>query len=394
MHRIRSIRRLALCAAVTGAVIGAVPAMASAAASQCTYDPATHIAKVVVDGSGSDPLVIGNAQFITVSPSQLCVSPTFEFATVTNTDRIEVNATITHPGDGVRLDMEGGPFAPGVQPEADGHPEIEIPVRAPAGSPPARLDVFGSSKADVFRVGGSGLINLNNDDDTDLTYNRTLDQVSLDGRDGTDFLSGIGYGPFGATTVPLFAYGGDKDDTIFGGLRGDVLGGGPGNDTLRSQGDPSNGGEEIDGGADFDNAIVDSVDRVFSVESQVAVGRLKLAPRAVRARAGKVTPLNLSWTHPTAWRQLRTVQLQLYRGGEQVGTIDARPRGERLRAKGAVQLARGSRVTHHGKTVGVHLAIRLARSLAGEELRVAVHATDRHGHTQIEPAAGVINVAK
>ncbi|HEX5922659.1 MAG TPA: calcium-binding protein [Baekduia sp.] len=394
MHRIRSLRRLVLGAAIAGAAIGAVPAMASAAASQCTYDPVTHVATVVADGSGTDPLVIGSGGFITVSPTQLCISPTFQFATVTNTDRIEVNATITHPGDGVRLDMEGGPFAPGVQPEADGHPEIEIAVRAPAGSPPARLEVFGSSQADVFRVGGSGRINLNNDDDTDLAYNRTLEKVSLAGRDGTDFLSGIGYGPFGATTVPLFIAGGDKDDTIFGGQRADVLGGGPGADTLRSQGDPSSGGEEVDGGADFDNAIVDSVDRVFSVESQVAVGRLTLAPRAVRARAGKVTRLNLSWTHPKAWRQLRTVQLQLYRGGEQLGMINASPRGERLSAAGAVKLARGSSVTHHGKTVGVHLALRLARSLAGEELRVAVQASDRHGHTQIEPAAGVINVAK
>jgi hypothetical protein len=247
-----------------------------------------------------------------------------------NTDRIEVNATITHPGDGVRLDMEGGPFAPGVQPEADGHPEIEIPVRAPTGSPPARLEVFGSSEADVFRVGGSGVINLNNDDDTDLTYNRTLEKVSLSGRGGTDFLSGIGYGPFGSTTVPLFIYGGDKDDTIFGGQRADVLAGGPGNDTLRSHGDPASGGEEVDGGADFDNAIVDSVDRVFSVESPVAVGRLKLAPRTVRTRAGKLTPLNLSWTHPKAWRDLRTIQLQLYRGA---GVGERKDRVAWLRAR-------------------------------------------------------------
>jgi hypothetical protein len=390
----RSIRHLALGAVLAAAAVGAVPSMASAAVSQCIYDPATHVAKVVVDNSGAGPLVISNGGFITVDSNQLCVSPGFEFASTTNTDRIEVNATITHPGDGVRLDMAGGAFAPGFSPEADGHPEIEIPVRAPAGSPPARLEVFGGSEADVFQVGGSGLINLNFDEDTDLAYNRTLDQVSLSGRGRDDFLSGNGYGPFGATTVPLFVFGGDGEDTLLGGKRNDVFGGGNDRDTLRSEGDAASGGEEVDGGPGFDNAIADPVDRLFSVESPGSVGRLKLAPRAVRARVGKVTPLNLRWTHPKAWRQLRTVQLRLYRGAEQVGMINAHPRGERLSAAGAVKLAPGSRVMHNGKTVAVHLALRLARSVAGDELRVAVQATDRHGRTQVEPAAGVIKVAR
>jgi len=44
------------------------------------------------------------------------------------------------------------------QPEADRQPEIEIAVRAPAGSPPAHLEIFGTSGADVSRVGASGLI--------------------------------------------------------------------------------------------------------------------------------------------------------------------------------------------------------------------------------------------
>jgi hypothetical protein len=94
------------------------------------------------------------------------------------------------------------------------------------------------------------------------------------------------------------------------------------------------------GGSEFDNAIVDSADRVFSVESQLAVGRLKLARRALRAEAGKVAALKLSWTHPQAWRRLRTVQLRLYRGREQVATIAARPRGERLSAAGVIDVAK------------------------------------------------------
>ena len=52
----------------------------------------------------------------------------------------------------------------------------------------------------------------------------------------------------------------------------------------------------------------------------------------------------------------------------------------------------GSRVTHHGKTVTAKLALRLPRSLAGQNLRLAVEATDRDGHRQVEPDAGAIRV--
>jgi hypothetical protein len=102
----------------------------------------------------------------------------------------------------------------------------------------------------------------------------------------------------------------------------------------------------------------------------------------------------MSWTHPKAWRDLRAVQMRLYDGGKPVGMINVRPRGQRLTADGAISLAAGSRVTHHGKTVIAKRAMRLPRSLAGDSLRVAVQATDRHGHEQLEPDAGTIRVAK
>jgi hypothetical protein len=102
----------------------------------------------------------------------------------------------------------------------------------------------------------------------------------------------------------------------------------------------------------------------------------------------------MSWTHPKAWRELRTVEVRLYDGATSVGTINLRPRGERLTADGAISLAAGSRVTHHGKTVSAKLAFRLPRSLAGHSLRVAVQATDRHGHEQLEPNAGTVRVGR
>ena len=103
----------------------------------------------------------------------------------------------------------------------------------------------------------------------------------------------------------------------------------------------------------------------------------------------------MRWTHPKAWRDLRSVKVRLYEGAKPVGLIDVRPRGERLSAGGAVQTtANGSRVTHRGRTVTARLAVRVKRSLAGRNVRVAVQATDRHGRQQFEPDAATIHVAK
>ena len=95
MHTLRSIRRVALGAALAGAAIAAVPAMAGAASS-CTFDPSTRTATVTVDDSGANRLVIKNSgSLIGVDSNQLCASSRFEFASVTNTDRVEVNEIVT-----------------------------------------------------------------------------------------------------------------------------------------------------------------------------------------------------------------------------------------------------------------------------------------------------------
>jgi len=212
-------------------------------------------------------------------------------------------------------------------------------------------------------------------------------------------------------------FGGKGDDTLQGGSGGDMLFGQAGNDTLLGKGgadflfggdarDTINGGSEddyiqtpdsvrdvVNGGSQLDAAITDVLDTVTSLESNVVmpIGTLELSPRTLRARAGRPARLNLSWTHPMAWRELRSVELQLYDGAnERVGSVMARAAG--LKARGAVKLLRRSRVSHHGKTVTARLAMRLPRSLAGEHLRVAVEATDRLGHRQVEPDAGVIRV--
>src|SRR4051812_46192974 len=127
MHRIRSIRRLALGAAIAGATIGAVPAMASAASSTCTFNPSLKRATVVDNsgpGNGVPLRVVRTNTFITVAdgngPVHVCANPgTFNFATINNTDDIWVTRGPTS-GNTVTLDESGGVFGPGATPESTG----------------------------------------------------------------------------------------------------------------------------------------------------------------------------------------------------------------------------------------------------------------------------------
>ena len=52
----------------------------------------------------------------------------------------------------------------------------------------------------------------------------------------------------------------------------------------------------------------------------------------------------------------------------------------------------GSKLSHHGKWVTAKLALRLPKSLAGEDLRVDVRATDSDGQRQLERGAGTIEL--
>jgi hypothetical protein len=95
MHRITPIRRLVLGAAIAGAAVGAVPAMANAA-STCSFNPSLKRATVVDNSGIGVPLrVVRTNTAITVAdgdgPVHFCANPgTFNFATITNTDDIWV----------------------------------------------------------------------------------------------------------------------------------------------------------------------------------------------------------------------------------------------------------------------------------------------------------------
>jgi hypothetical protein len=393
MSRSGSIRRLAFGAALACVAVGSAPALAGA--SPCTYNPATKVASVV-DSSGVKQLRVAvNGDLIFTqdggNPPLSCVGGG-TVATTANTDRVSVFAQAKGASDGVVLDQAKGAFAPGATPEADGNSEIELGLSGQSG----HLSVFGTPGDDVIRVrpldrvSTIAGIGFGADDDDDVTF--TASDVALVGGDGADLLSGQGYGQFAEPArLPLGFSGGAGDDTIIGGLGVDHFAGNAGNDSLQTaDGNP----ELVSGGPDVDRAVRDGADTLFDVESSTfgSVGRLALSPRTVTTDAAQRARMTVRWTHPRTWRDLRGLQLRLYRGADRVGTIDVHPRDKRLVARGTVQLT--ARVTHTTKTMITRLAMKFPRSLAGASLRLAVEATDLHGHKQLERDAGRIRVAK
>ena len=244
-------------------------------------------------------------------------------------------------------------------------------------------------------MGTTGVVDSGGDGDADYGITAGANEVRLVGAGGGDTLAGAGFGAFGAATTRVVLDGGGDADTLVGGHGGDQFLGGSGTDLMRAV---DNKLDVISGGPDFDTAFVDQIFDVFidgveDIRKVANVGRLRLAPRVLKAEAGMISRLKVGWKHPQAWRELRKVKVSLYNGKEAVGTIDVRPAAGRLASTGVVDLkATRCKVRHHGKWVTASLAMSLPKSLADQDLRVDVTATDKDGHKQLERAAGTIRV--
>jgi hypothetical protein len=398
MHHLRSIRRLAVGAAVAGAAIGAVPAFASAS-STCFYNGGNRTLSIT-DDSGSEPLRIVRSKSLIVigdgptAPTTFC-GGSGNIAQNENTDTINISGPLTSTIDGYVVDLSGGPFTPGFTPETDGNSEIEI-VATNSSAAPATLTVEGGAGHDEVRAGPNGAVDLGDTDidrDPDILMPAGAFSLRLRGNDGDDTLTGQGFGT-GNATMPLSLRGGNGKDRLEGGSGRDTLRGDADDDTLFSF--DTSAGDVLFGGSGFDKGNADSNDIFGDTIEQpfvISVGRLRLTPKVLKAEAGETARLKMSWKHPKAWRELRKVELIAYRGKQAVGTVTARPSGRGLSRTGAVHLMTGSTVRHHGKWVTATLAMRLPKSLAGETLRVDVMAVDREGHKQVERHAGTIRVA-
>jgi Ca2+-binding RTX toxin-like protein len=265
MHHFRSIRRVALGAAVVGAAIGAVPALANAS-STCVYHH--NIKEVnVTDGSGAQPLRIVRestvSPFITlddgVGTKIFCPGAGGTFAQIDNTDQIDISGPITNTLDGYVIDESGGRLGPGATLEPTGGSEIEV-VAFTDGGVRGSLHVRGGEGPDTYKVGGTGNVDMGGDGDSDFSITAGANEVKLVGAEGADTLTGSGFGSTGPAGVRVVLDGGANDDTLVGGNAGDQFLGGSGADTLRAV---DNRLDVISGGPDFDVANVDRFSDVF-----------------------------------------------------------------------------------------------------------------------------------
>ncbi len=195
--------------------------------------------------------------------------------------------------------------------------------------------------------------------------------------------------------------GGGGRDTLIGGAGPDTLIGGPGldsisagteNDVVDIRDDEP---DAVDCGTGTDSVSRDVGEgRIVGCET-VQVGVLRLASKAITARAGATARVELSWRHPQGWRKLRTVTLRLTDDGVAVGEVTITPRDGKVAAGGVARIARpDTALTRRGKAVRARLGLRVDPSVAGRRLHLEVEATDTQGRRQLERDAGTLRVAR
>lgn len=271
MQRSSSLRRLVVGAAIAGATITALPAVAGAA-STCSYNFSTKEV-VINDASGSLALrVVRSGPYVAYadgrSTPQICWGPV-TIATTTNTDTIDVIEGAASGDGGITVDESQGMLSPGATPELDGTSEIETVVYSNHSHP--SLKVVGTSGPDTLRVGGSGVVNVGPDIDTDISVADGPQSVALWGGDGDDQLSGQGFvnGLFNQATVPLTLVGENGKDALTGGVAADHLYGGANDDTLVSVDQSS---DTLFGDSGDDTAKVDLKDIPEDVLEHITIG--------------------------------------------------------------------------------------------------------------------------
>ena len=213
-----------------GGVMGGLVAIAcpawgpgSAAAtstSTCTYTSAARTVAVTLASFRGTLIRAGNAIDFDGAP---CGS-----ATVSNTDRITVTATVL--GEMI-IDLRGGPF---VNPNLPG----EIPMSVDLGPTPGDLTIVGSAGADSIRFGTGGInLDAGSHGGVDVTV-VSVQRFAVSAGGGDDVVSAAGGDGTGAElpgTIPISMDGGPGNDTLVGGAAGDLIGG-PGDDTLDGRG--------------------------------------------------------------------------------------------------------------------------------------------------------------
>ena len=387
-------KRIALAAAVTATGLLAVPSFASAATS-CNYDLAkrqvnVQLANPNFGGTTTITRSLGGG-FIEVQDNtelpRACFMPGFSdvdhAALTVNTNKVRVTGSPNF--EIVKISERNGTFAGGAFDNPDaGRKHVKFQMLTGSGND--ILNVEGTGFDDAMSVTGGSIgpqVDMDNDGDSDVSMT-VAGRVNLDGGFGNDRLAAMSV--FGQPAfLPVGLDGQDGNDTLFGGTANDLLIGGNGPaDFINSVG----GGADVvvggDGGSD--QAFVDPSDTVSTVEIKtVKVGTLSGSKKTIKGAAGDTLSLPLAWTHPKAWKDLKSIKATMFDGAKAVGSITLTPAGK-VSATGQISAAQ-STIGHHGKTVTAKLGFKAAKSLKGRTLSVDIAATDQAGKTQTENAA-------
>ena len=90
-----------------------------------------------------------------------------------------------------------------------------------------------------------------------------------------------------------------------------------------------------------DSATRDAVETSVRNCESSQVGKLSLKARG--------STVDVSWTHPKAWKKLRSVTVRVLDDRREIGTVKINPRADKLAATGAVELGRKSALTPRGQ---------------------------------------------
>jgi hypothetical protein len=213
-------RTILRCAVAVSMAVGGLAGAAThaQAARLCRFDPDLGRVHVSLPPRAEvDPVTIARSGDAIVVDGVPCGA-----ARVSTTDSIVVAPDAGDPDAArmLRIDLGGGPFAPGRTPEPDKTPEIEMRVdMGPALGD--IIELLGSDGADLIRVEGAD-VSLDDDEDVDLrtlgmddagrpVFNLIADRLHIAGGGGGDTIEVDRTRPIAVQHTIVYAGGGDDE---------------------------------------------------------------------------------------------------------------------------------------------------------------------------------------
>lgn len=245
-QRLRSAMVLG-CVVLLFASAGISPA--SAQEASCTYDPASHIVSIQTVPGPPEANYAGEwSLHLFGDEIRFDGKPCQGGPTLTNTDSINFTGTPVggEGASGYEALYITGLFAPGLTPEAEGEPEMEISIDFLNARD--TLGVWGTDGDNQMAVGTHGVA-VNSDLDLDIAVQPTSSQFFLEGEGGNDLLTALGgNGAGGPSETGADLEGGPGGDQVLGGVNRDALFGQAGLDVLVA----GAGGDLLKGGGGND----------------------------------------------------------------------------------------------------------------------------------------------